>query len=607
MKGIVFILLISICSCFSSVSAQTVSVGVDEIVQYILSCKKSNGGFGPENMQYADLAWTYPAVHTLNILGQEVSEPDSCYINGGKPWMEKASWKNGPWYWSLHQKANLYKIMHRSGPLEKDFHPQKIDSVQFQRRTNYTEFRDYVDGKFFDMSSLWYLIEAIYMMGGSVENKEFVRNYVLSRQSSEGGFTDMLGSLKTPESSRANIIVTYHAISILNKLGMAIQYKDKVISWIQACQGQEGGFRWNPDHNSPSNKSDVWYTWAAVKTLKLLDSRPQDIKSCIGWLNILQNSDGGFADRPGWKSRLYSTYYAVHALEMITGDASAGIWNKDISKDQYKKIPAGKYSIFQAHHKSPSGGIGMVDTAVSMGLNLIALKTTEKEVVQGRGVSHTVKRARQYAKNKDYAIEIIDSPENYAHRLKWFSGMPGNHVSNFMIPPDISVENREVYLSAYSAGLKGHDWGKFKKEVIQPMLEMGTLFYPELDYTMLNAYMVYDEGLNQNTGYNAIPAAHFGNYDWVRHFPYKERWLGQLPMVADGDAHGSIEEWMPYLNSFRNVYIAKNYHYEDYLDASLNGRSVCVIRMPHSDEIRYYGSPEAIDYLKERIQDWKWW
>src|SRR5665811_1943691 len=119
-------------------------------------------------------------------------------------------------------------------------------------------------------------------------------------------------------------------------------------------------------------------------------------------------------------------------------------------------------------------------------------------------------------------------------------------------------------------GLKQHPWMIFKEKVIQPMLKLGTLFYPELDYTMLNAYMVYDDGLDGHAGYNAVPAAHFNNYDWVRHFPYKERWLGQLPMIADGDAHGNIHKWKHNLNSFRNVFIAKSYRYKVYLDASLN-------------------------------------
>jgi hypothetical protein len=175
------------------------------------------------------------------------------------------------------------------------------------------------------------------------------------------------------------------------------------------------------------------------------------------------------------------------------------------------------------------------------------------------------------------------------------------------LPPSLSEKEWESYLSVYNEGLKGDSWEVFKEKVIRPMLDIGTLFYPELDYTMVNAYMVYDDGLDGKPGYNAVPAAHFGNIDWIRHFPYKERWLGKLPMIADGDAHGDIYKWRPNLDSYRNVFIAGGYNYSDYIDASLNNRSVCVIRMPETKEVRYYGSTEAVEYLKIHFDEWVWW
>jgi len=278
-----------------------------------------------------------------------------------------------------------------------------------------------------------------------------------------------------------------------------------------------------------------------------------------------------------------------------------------IPKYNNLKIPEGVYSIFQAQHKTPSGGPEMVDAIAAMKFNFIGVKTSEKEVIESNGMSEVVRKAREYAKGKGYPLEIVDCPENYAHRLQWFGGMSGDHCSNLLVPPEIAEKDREIYLLAYNEGLKRHPWNEFKNNVIQPMQEMGTLFYPELDFTMMNAYMVYDDGLDGQLGYNAVPAAHFNNIDWVRHFPYKERWIGHLPMIADGDAHGDIEKWTPNLSMFRNVFIAKTYHFSDYIDASVNRRSVCVIRMPDSNEIRYYGSTEAVEYLKIHIDEWKWW
>lgn len=577
------------------------------VVQFILSCQKPGGGFGPINLEYEDLAWTYPAVHALNILGEEIPNADSCFINGGKSWIEKAPWKNGPWYWSLQQKANLYKIMHKTGALEKDLVPEIKLKLQFEPRTDYTEFRKYSEGIFFDMASLWNITEAVQILSGSIENPEYIKEYVLKRRAPEGGFDDMLGKRESPEDNKSHLIIAHDAIMILNALNLSVPEPDRLINWILSCQTPEGGFQWHPEHPSTSNRADIWYTWAAIRALDVFGRKPRDTQGCIKWINSLQNRDGGFGDRPGWYSRLYSTYYAVHALDMLTGDIKNAISEKRLHKKSIPKIPENIYSIFQAHHKSPSGGEEMVDMIASMGLNFIAVKTTEKELYESDGVSEVVKKAREYSEKKNYDLEIVDSPENYKHRLTWFSGMEGNHVSNFMIPPRLIINGWESILSAYGSGLLGYDWEIFKKIVIRPVLQHKTLFYPELDYTMQNAYMVYDEGLDGETGYNGVPAAHFGNYDWVRHFPYKERWIGQLPMIADGDAHAEIIKWKHNLDSYRNIFIAKSYKFEDYVDASLNGRSVCVIRMPESGEIRYYGSPEAINYLKKHFSEWKWW
>jgi len=68
------------------------------------------------------------------------------------------------------------------------------------------------------------------------------------------------------------------------------------------------------------------------------------------------------------------------------------------------------------------------------------------------------------------------------------------------------------------AGKRQLPWSSFKREVILPMLEMGTVFYPELDYSMVNAYMAYDDGLDGRAGFNAfIAALGWPAWDWVRH------------------------------------------------------------------------------------------
>ncbi|WP_373511496.1 hypothetical protein [Persicitalea sp.] len=60
------------------------------------------------------------------------------------------------------------------------------------------------------------------------------------------------------------------------------------------------------------------------------------------------------------------------------------------------------------------------------------------------------------------------------------------------------------------------------------------------------------------------------------------------------------------MNEFRNLYIAEDYHYPNYIDAAQHGRLVCVIRY-ESGEIRYYGAAAAVTYLKKHRSEWQWW
>jgi hypothetical protein len=588
--------------------AQEKEIDANSAVDFLLSTQRTNGAFGPLGKEYTDLAWTYPAVHALKILQVPVPQAEASFMNGNQSWIEKRGWKNGPWYWSFYQKAHLFHLFNKKEKFEEDVCFGKDWTLHYKPRKGYGEFRTYPEGDFFDMSSLWHLVGAITFLEGNVVNPGDVKEYIEKRQSNNGGFVDAVAVQPMPTADKAHIVITHDAIMILQALGIPVPNAETTIEWIRSCQTPSGGFEWNPVSTDHSNKPDVWYTWAAVVALEALGSEPKDVEACIKWLNSLQNVDGGFGDRQGWTSRIYSTYYAVHALQVLTGDTNKGITAKMLI-NQEEIIPGDTYSIFQAHHKSPSGGEGMVDSIAAMNLNLVAVKSREKDLLLQEGISGSVKAARAYAKEKNYLLEIVESPENYSHQLEWINGQKADHVSDFMIPPDLSSKEGEIYETAYQAGQMGLSWAEFKDRVIKPIqsIKSGTLFYPELDYTMVNAYMVYDDGLDGNPGYNAVPGAHFGNIDWVRHFPYKERWEGVLPIIADGDAHGDMVKWRPNLEQYRNVFIAKGYSYADYVNASLRGRSVCVIRMPDTGEIRYYGAKPAIDYLKRHLEEWQWW
>jgi len=75
------------------------------------------------------------------------------------------------------------------------------------------------------------------------------------------------------------------------------------IKWILRFFEADGGFR--------STFSDVWCTYAAVKSLSTLNSTPRNSKKCIDFLLSNQNTDGGF----GWKIGAYSDVWSTMLLK----------------------------------------------------------------------------------------------------------------------------------------------------------------------------------------------------------------------------------------------------------------------------------------------------
>lgn len=596
-----------ITGCLLAGPARAAEVDAASAVRFLLSHEKANGAFGPLGHGHTDLAWNYPAVHALVLLGQPVPRAEEAFRNGrGAIYLEEGS-HHKIWAWDIYQRAQLARVLKRDPGPEYDLKGRwKLEYFDragwYYPRISPQKLKARI-AHFHDVSSLWHLVAAVTASGGTVENPEVARDFLLPRQCPGGGFEDAYRAAAPRDDSAAHVVATADAVLALRALGQEVPSREACAAWLRSCQAADGGFRWNPLNEAHSNKPDAWYTWCAVLALKELGSEARDREGCLAWINSLQNADGGFGDRPGWNSRLYSTYYAVHALHGLAGDAAKAIRKKDVAPDA-ASIPEGAYSIFQAHLKSPSGGAEMVEAARAMGFNLVGVKTNTPD-----GPRVPVEEARRHAREKGYPLELAGNPENYEHKLQWLGGHPAHHVSNWLVPPGMTDDQRRRFSAADAAGRQGLPWPRYKAQVIAPVLETGTLFYPEMDYGMTNAYMVYDDGLDGRPGYNAvIGALGWPPWDWVRFFPYRERWVGRLPMVADGDAHGDVGKWAERLDRQRVLYIAKGHGLSHFLDACRDGRTVCVIRRGDDrSELVLYGAPPAVAYARKHVELWKWW
>ncbi len=562
-----------------------VDVDGNSTVDYLQAAKKSNGAYGPHGQTYTDLFWNYGAVHALTLLGVELSDKSRIY-------------KNGSVSLARDKHVNAYLDNLLAGLLDQRSWDGQSMAVNEPC-----------------LEDTWYTVSSIISLGGRVSNISEVVKTVTDRQYSTGGFADVD---KDEDFSKVNedevhIIWTYFAVMTLAYTEQDCPDKQKIIEWIRACQTSSGGFKYNPGDQVPGNYADIWYTWAAVQALQALGSEPLDKQACINWINSLQNSDGGFADQPGWNSGITSTYHAVHALKVLTGDAMTGITAKQVPVPNSILIPDGLYNIYHSHHKTPDHGSNMVDiTYQDLKYNFIGVKTEDGGWIETYNAAYNdTKDAIDHAKSKGYDLEIVPVVEFHHQKITFPGGRVGDHIANYAFPPNLTSDEIKIVDDANEAGAKALRWKDYQEQVIEPILKLGNLFYPEWtngtqnNKAWLYAYQRYDDGVYGKNGYNAIHAAHHSGPDRVRLYPHRYKWIGELPFVADVDAHGSIEDERVELDHYRVLYLAKSYKYSDYVQASESGMSVCVIR--YGDDLTYYGRPELIEYLKTRKNDWKWW
>lgn len=592
---------------------QTKTVDADAVTAYVRSCLKPNSAFGPADQEYTDAAWNYPAVLTLSLMGEGVANPRAVLENGlGAPLGHGGM---GHWLF-FHQhrlrqllgapikpKHRQVEVFHQGTAVRYYGSPYGLDDVVFKAGGKDLPEVDLTAEKlgYYNLASLYYTLAGLEASGREAATKRPLIDYILRRQAIGGGFSDVRNADGAPRDEDAHIAHTYHAVESLRLLGAEIPNRDKCIAFVHACQDADGSFRFNPAKKQLGNQPDIYYTFAALQTLARLKARPEKVSQCIAWINSLQNADGGFGDKPRWRSRLYSTYYAVQSLGILTGDPRDGVEEKKLAIASYESIPDGKFGIYQSVFKIPLVAPNDLAGLAKRKLNLLALKSTKWTDAEPLLSAIAAEKL---------PLDVVLCPEMYPHRLRRSGDISLNHVGNFTLDPRWTTEEKARWEAADAIGRNDPLWKDYAARVIRPLRELGSLCYPEQDFEMEFAYSAYDEGVSNKDSYNAILAGfNWPPHDFVRVFPWRERYTDKLTAIADCDAHGDLVKWSPQLDYTRHLYIASGPRYADFQEAAAAGRIVCAIVKPEGVKsgVSLYGPPAAVEYARKHMAEWKWW
>jgi prenyltransferase beta subunit len=462
-------------------TASKTTVNSDSVARYVLSCRKPNGAFGPADQSYTDAAWNYPAISTLKLLDVELSNPQAVLANGlGQP-----TGHVGCGHWQFfHQhmirralgqpiqcKHRQVQLVHQGFEVRYYGSPFGTGGDTFFKSTSNSkpDPRDVAANElgFYNLSSLYYLLVGLKASRREPANGEELVSYIKQRQAPSGGFVDLRVKDGRVLDADAHVAHTMQAIVALTILGSEIPHSARCADFIRSCQVTAGGFRWNPNGQASGNYADVYYTSAASTALRSLGTKPRETQACVDWINSLQNHDGGFGDQPGWRSRLYSTYYAVDALATLNGNARSAIQTKTVRTPKQDSIPD-DYKIHQSLFKTPVVTANDLPTLQARGLDLIAMKTDD--FVVGRSIQKAARAMKP-------PMDVLLCPEAYPHRASRFGNVLLHHIGNMTLDPSLKTQ-QAIWQRADAVGRKGLAWLSYQNQVIRPLQNAGACVIP---------------------------------------------------------------------------------------------------------------------------------
>jgi hypothetical protein len=459
--------------------------------------------------------------------------------------------------------------------------------------------------------------------------------YVNSRRRPNGSFNGTPAS----DGSQGHVLNTWWGLQALEALSSGQQPVDwmklQIVPWLQNCQVTDGGFTYQPpprnaNHHFYGGRDDIVYTWAAVRSLRLLGWQPRDRNSCVRAIKALAKFDGGFSDRPGWLANPLATYYALDSLAALGALDSVQFPKRIVNQREYSPHPDLRvFSIqIEAHGQgSPAEAIDLADT---LRIHLWGAKNAKPEWLA---------RAQALANREGIPTQFFVANEEYG---TWID-VPGmgtySHMSDIMGPAGTKIPPP-------LAGKKAVSWTEFLRQRLgwspQSNIGLAVASLPtkaddatQAKLRMLREFRLASDGEFANQGYRlvwqfgeneplvrmllddsiarggfaAISTFHFGNPDFTNSQPFLMRYRGQLPFVSLQDAHGPEPWWFADMTEgFRTLFLARKPTWEGWLEALKNNWVVAVRHDAVSGgQTWMHGMPEVIEVVQQQWRSWQWW
>jgi hypothetical protein len=564
---------------WKSFAAQPAAINAGAILNYLETLARPDGGYAWEDQEKTHLTPTYAVTGCYTALGRVPPRKQALAA-----------------YIRTHHPSVLKKLEQE----HREFEYQQIQSLTWLKE-DLSEFREKVSGwrkptvyfKQYEQDGNPIFSHEVTaftcreLLGMPATGILEYLQYVDSRRRGNGSFN----STPASDGSDGHVLNTWWGLEALRILGRANELKEQTIEWLRSCQLDSGGFTWSPKPEF-AGVDDVAYTWAALKSLRLLGVQPERPDAADAYLRSLANADGGFGDRPGWRSNPMATFYALEALAALGTLDRLSITPKRARRKI--SLPSG-LKIFSAQVEAHGQGspADAVNLAKALRIHLWGAKNSSPDWLA---------RAQQLADEQKLPVQFFVANEEYG---TWVT-VPGlgtySHTSDIVAPAGADIGPSLAKKGVFS-------WQDFRTKRLPPLHKgKGRLIWQFGENEEL-VRLFLDDSVERG-GFFAISTFHFGNPDFTNSEPFLMRYRGLISYIALQDAHGPEAWWFAdKTEGFRTLFLGTEPTWEAWLTALKNNWTAAIRHDSVSSHQTWIhsGSREVLDFVRAHEQEWRWW
>lgn len=538
-----------------------------EVLHYLESLKKSDGGYGWHGDVDSHLTPTFFVIGTYQLLKAEPPGPAQLaeWVRTHNP-LPKRRYTDRPLrrFWFEQVQALLW-LGHDPGSFREEI-------AAFTGPIDFTTAYELGGNPVFQQEAMALRCRDLLKLPPTGQ----WRTYILARRRPDGTFNNTPAS----DGSGGHILNTLWGVQALLALGEGKAAAGDVAEFVRECQLPSGGYTYAPKAELGAI-DDVAYTWAALKLLRMAGASMTNPRA-LQYLSSLWNQDGGFGDRPHRRSNPMATYYAVEALTLL-GSAPQG----PRTINERPAPPPPDLRVFTIQIEAPGKGSPSeaVELARSLRIDLWAAKNADPEWIA---------TAQRIADERKVPVRFCIGDEEYGT----YVSVPGlgtySHLADLVAPAGKDIGKP-------MAGKIPHPWTQFRDRRIRDLKSGGGRMIWQFNENEELTRVLLDEAVERGT-YAAISSYHFGNENFLNTQPFLMRYKDVLPFIALQDSHASESWWWgDQLEGFRTVYLALDNRWESWLAALADNRVMSIRHDAITNfETRYAGA----DRVRSAVTEW---